>query len=341
MRPTRRSRWIYISLIALLLITTLLIAACSPTGTGTDAPAAATPAAESHNHDDVDWKTIDAEHKKGIDMFPAETRGRGNQPLPYTLDGDVKVFELVARVIEWETEPGKIVQGWAFNDQIPGPIIRVTEGDRVRVHLTNELPESTAIHWHGQDVTNDQDGVPFITQPPIEPGTTYTYEFTAKPAGTHMYHSHHNAAVQVLRGMLGALIVDPLDPADDFASDHDFVMVLNDGPLGYTINGKGFPATEPLVVNKGDRVRVRFLNEGLQVHPMHLHGMPMTVMTKDGYPLPAPYKVDTLNIAPGERYDVLIQADNPGVWAFHCHVLTHAESSHGMHGMVTVLIVQE
>jgi FtsP/CotA-like multicopper oxidase with cupredoxin domain len=155
-----------------------------------------------------------------------------------------------------------------------------------------------------------------------------------------MYHSHHNAATQVGLGLLGAFIVDPKRPRPAHKADLDYVMVLNDGSHGYTLNGKGFPATEPIVCPQGQTVRLRFMNEGMMIHPMHLHGMHMTVIAKDGWDQPMPWKCDTLNIAPGERWDVLVRATNPGTWAFHCHILPHAESEHGMFGMVTALVVQ-
>ena len=135
------------------------------------------------------------------------------------------------------------------------------------------------------------DGVPFITQPPIKPGETFIYEFTARTAGSHMYHSHHNAAEQVTLGLLGAFIVEPKDPADEPAFDSDYLYILNDALGGFTINGKGFPATEPLIAKNGQRVRIRFMNEGLMIHPMHLHGMPTRSFAKDGYPLPQPFTV--------------------------------------------------
>jgi FtsP/CotA-like multicopper oxidase with cupredoxin domain len=302
---------------------------------GTPAPAvtAATNAAAAD--------AMDAMHEKGIKAFPAKTAGKGNQLLAPRLDNGVKVFELTPKKIQWETEPGKMVEAWAYNGQVPGPQIRVNEGDRVRVIVHNELAESTSVHFHGVELTNDQDGVPFITQPPIKSGTTFTYEFVVPNSGSHMYHSHHNSTKQVGLGLLGAFIVEPKAPMAIEKVSEDYVLILNDGMHGYTINGKGFPATEPVVAKLGQKIRIRFMNEGMMIHPMHLHGMHMTVITKDGWPLPAPFRCDTLNIAPGERWDVIVNCTNPGTWAFHCHILPHAESEHGMFGMVTALVVSK
>lgn len=284
---------------------------------------------------------MDAMHERGIKAFPAKTAGKGNQPLAPRMVNGVKVFELTARESQWEVAPGQMVNAMAYNGQVPGPQIRVREGDRVRIVLTNELNQSTAIHFHGVELPNDQDGVPFITQPPVKPGETYTYEFTAPAgnSGSHMYHSHHNAATQVGLGLLGAFIIEPTRPRKIERVDHDYVMILNDGAHGYTLNGKGFPATEPLTAKLGEKVRIRFMNEGMMIHPMHLHGMHMTVIDKDGWAQPRPWRCDTLNIAPGERWDVIVDCTNPGTWAFHCHILPHAESEHGMFGMVTALVV--
>ena len=283
---------------------------------------------------------MDAMHEKGVKAFPATTPGKGNQLLEPRMEKGVKVYDITAEEIQWEVEPGRKVKAWAYNGQVPGPQIRVREGDRVRVNLTNDLPESTAIHFHGLELPNDQDGVPFITQPPVKPGERYSYEFTVPNAGSHMYHSHHNAATQVGLGLLGAFVVEPRRARPVHKADVDYVMVLNDGSHGYTLNGKGFPATEPIVCRQGQIVRLRFMNEGMMIHPMHLHGMHMTVIAKDGWDQPTPWKCDTLNVAPGERWDVLVKATNPGTWAFHCHILPHTESQHGMFGMVTALVVQ-
>ena len=282
---------------------------------------------------------MDAMHEKGVKAFPAKTAGKGNAILQPRLVNGVKVFDITCSEIQWEVTPGQRMRAWAYNGQVPGPQIRVREGDRVRVIVKNRLPESTVVHFHGLEVPNNQDGVPFITQPPIKPGATYTYEFTVPNPGSHMYHSHHNAAKQVGLGLLGAFIVEPKDKSAEPQADVDYVMILNDTAHGYTLNGKGFPATEPISAKRGQTVRIRYMNEGMQIHPMHLHGMHMTVIAKDGWPVPQPWKCDTLNIAPGDRWDVLVKCNNPGVWAFHCHILPHAESEHGMFGMVTALIV--
>jgi manganese oxidase len=303
---------------------------------GTNAPhPAAAPATNVKQAADE----MDRMHEAGIKSFPAKTEGKGNQVLEPRVENGVKVYNLSCDKVQWETEPGKRVEAWAYNGVVPGPQIRVKEGDRVRVVVKNNLDESTAVHFHGLELPNNQDGVPFITQPPIKPGQTYTYEFTVPNAGSHMYHSHHNAAKQVGMGLLGAFIVEPKRKRAIENVDVDYTMILNDGFHGYTLNGKGFPATEPIVAKMGQKVRIRFMNEGMMIHPMHLHGMHMTVIDKDGWPQPAPWKCDTLNIAPGERWDVIVNCNNPGVWAFHCHILPHAESQHGMFGMVTALIV--
>ena len=286
-------------------------------------------------------EAMDKMHEAGVKAFPAKTVGKGGQLLAYRLEKGVKVFELTARKIQWETAPGQMVEAWAYNDQVPGPQIRVREGDHVQVVLHNKLDQSTAIHFHGLELPNAVDGVPYITQPPVKPGETHTYDFTLAEGnhGSHMYHSHHNSAQQVGLGMLGAFIVEPRNPSAIERADVDYTLILNDGAHGYTFNGKSFPATEAISVKRGQKLRIRFMNEGMMIHPMHLHGMHMTVITKDGWPLPAPWRCDTLNVAPGERWDVIVNCKNPGVWAFHCHILPHAESEHGMFGMVTAVVV--
>ena len=300
----------------------------------------------AHQSTDDTWQAIDEKHKAVVDKFLENisspiTEGKGGLPLEFTMDGDVKVFELTCEELEWETTPGNREKARGYNGMLPGPVIRATEGDKVRINVTNNLKESTSVHWHGLKLPNSMDGVAFVTQPAIAPGEKFTYEFTLRNAGTHMYHSHHHSMEQLNRGLLGAFIVDPKDPASYPKYDREYILVLNDTLLGFTINGKGFPATEALTAKKGERVLLRWMNEGNMNHPMHLHGMPMEVFARDGYPINPPYLCDTVDVAPGNRYDCIVQADEPGVWAFHCHVITHADGPDGMFGLVTVLKVDE
>ncbi len=290
--------------------------------------------------------SMTAEQMRDVDaavtaQFPAETEGLGNQVLePETLPDGTKQWELTASVIQWETEPGKVQEAYAYNGMVPGPQLRAELGDKIRIILHNELPEPTTIHSHGLIVPPNMDGVPVISQPAVMPGETFTYEYTIRNAGSHMYHSHFMAEHQVPMGLLGAFVVtDPT--AGDPAVDQDVAMILNDGPLGFTINGKGFPATAPIVAAKDQLIRIRYMNEGLQVHPMHLHGIAQQVVAKDGFTLAEPYWADTVLVAPGERVDVLVTASEVGTWAYHCHILTHAEGPNGMFGMVTALVVTE
>jgi FtsP/CotA-like multicopper oxidase with cupredoxin domain len=244
------------------------------------------------------------------------------------------------------------VQAWAYNGQVPGPRINLEVGDKVEVQLTNDLPLGTDIHWHGVDVPNGQDGVAPITQNLVAPGETYTYSFTTTEPAIAMYHAHTHGEQAVPNGLFGTLYIgDVAAPAGrtvsgipipaDLTIAQDIPMVLNDaGVIGLTLNGKSFPATDPIVANNGDWVKVTYFNEGLQAHPMHLHGFEQIVYAKDGEPLDSPYAADTILVAPGERYTVLFHADQVGTWVYHCHILNHVESETGMFGMVTAVVVQ-
>ncbi len=305
-------------------------------------------------HEEPDYQAMSDAMTASILAYPAATAGRGNQLLEPRIAADgAKEFDLTASIIDWEVAPGKIVQAWAYNGQVPGPMLRLDEGDRVRVHVTNELPMGTDVHFHGVGLPNGMDGVAPLTQPLIEPGETYTYEFTAENTAVAMYHAHHHAQMQVPNGLFGVFFVGDVElplgrevsgtaiPADlELAGE--IPMVLNDaGVIGYSLNGKSFPATDPYVFQVGDWYLVHYFNEGLQIHPMHQHQFFGLVVAKDGVPLESPYWADTLNVAPGERYSVLFRATDPGAWVWHCHILTHVESEEGMFGMVTAVIAQE
>jgi FtsP/CotA-like multicopper oxidase with cupredoxin domain len=277
-------------------------------------------------------------HKDSMTAFPAKTEGLGGQILEPTMDHGVKVFHLMAMMARWEVAPGQFVTAFAYNEQVPGPQIRVHRGDRIRVVLVNHLPEPTTIHWHGVTVPNEDDGVPYVTQDPVMPDQTFTYEFTVKdPPGTYLYHSHFNSTEQVGSGLYGAFVVEPKGRP---AWAHEYTEILNDGTLGYTINGKGWPATAPMTARVGDTILIRLANVGQMLHPIHLHGYHFTVVAQDGAALRQPYSADTVVVAPGETYELLVKTDQPGVWAMHCHILSHVEGPQGMFGMATALVVQ-
>ncbi len=290
---------------------------------------------------------------ESVMAFPAETAGLGNQAIePDLLPDGTKRFELAAAIIDWEVRPGEVVQAWAYNGMVPGPRINLDVGDKVQVEITNELPIGTDIHWHGIDVPNDQDGVSPITQDLVASGQTYTYNFTVTEPAIGMYHAHAHAHEAVPNGLFGTMYVgDVAVPAGqtvsgiDIPADveiaQDLPMVLNDaGVIGLSLDGKSFPATAPIVADVGDWIRLTYFNEGLQVHPMHLHGFDQIVVAKDGHPLDHPYAADTVLVAPGERYTVLFNPTIAGTWVWHCHILNHVESADGMFGMVTALVVK-
>ena len=261
-------------------------------------------------------------------------------PVKPTIENGVKVFRMTIDTIDQKIDEMRPpIAALGYNKQWPGPTIRVNLGDKVRAEFTNNLPETTGVHFHGVEFQDFfQDGIPFVTQKPIIPGGVGVYEFTADRPGSLMYHSHHNATDQVGRGLLGAFVVD--DPASKTTYDREYVWISNDALGGFTINGHGFPATVPVLAASGEKVLIRFMNEGVMMHPWHSHGYRMRVIARDGYPLgSAAFDCDTLGVNPGERYDAVITADRPGVWAFHCHILPHVEGTSGMFGMVNTFIV--
>jgi FtsP/CotA-like multicopper oxidase with cupredoxin domain len=283
------------------------------------------------------------------DGIARATETKGGQRLAYQTVNGVKVFRITASPVKWQilpafkSLPDIWATTWSYNGQIPGPMIRVTQGDRIRVLFKNELPDATSIHWHGLRLPNNMDGVaePAITQQPVKPGETFTYEFTVKDAGTFFYHSHVETDRQISAGLSGPFIVDP--KRHTRRVDLDYTVMLQEWrvnpktgktwpampamsePNFFTINGKAFPATETLEVKKGQRVRIRFIAAGQFAHPMHLHGFPFKIVATDGHAVPrqAQLTKDTVNVAPGERYDIEFVAEEEGTWIFHCHILHH------------------
>jgi len=297
--------------------------------------------------------------------YTAPASARGDQPLrPQLVDG-VKVFRLEASVIRWHILSNRVVYAYAFNHQVPGPRIELTEGDRVRIVVTNHLPEPTTVHWHGLVVPNAMDGPAEITQAPIQPGDSYTYEFTVQQAGTFMYHTHDHADRQQALGLYGALIVKPKNPALDRRLNYQYDVVIElqewlvrDGltypamlmegglPNFFTINGKAYPDTQPIRMRVGERVRIRFIGTNNNfVHPMHIHGGPFEIVATDGNPVTAGARLlkDTVDVGPGERYDVIWTARKPGKWLLHCHIPHHTTNDNveekGGGGLTTVIEV--
>ncbi len=281
----------------------------------------------------------------------AEPQARGDVPLEPKMEGGVKVFELETGVVRWNILPEVSVEGYAFNGQVPGPRLRVTEGDRIRIKVTNRLAESTTVHWHGLIVPNNMDGPAMITQAPIPPGGSYTYEFTTEQAGTFFYHTHDHADRQQALGLYGALIIDPKDPSKEPAADKEYVIQLQEWlkregltypamlmegamPNYFTINGKAYPETETIRMRVGETIKLRFIGTNNNfVHPMHVHGGPFTVVARDGYVLAeaARFEADTVNVGPGQRYDVIWKARMPGKWLVHCHIPHHNTNNNVEH----------
>jgi FtsP/CotA-like multicopper oxidase with cupredoxin domain len=288
----------------------------------------------------------------------------------------LRTIHLEAREVAWELAPGKTVKAMAYNGRIPGPEIRVREGERVRVHLKNSLAEPTTIHWHGVDVPNPMDGVPGITQKPVAPGETFVYEFEARPAGTRWYHTHVDEHRQLDLGLAATLIIDPAGVNEPMAYDREVTLVLDDwvtgtgpavpptpegvaggggmgrmmggrgmggmmrGMMGggntppydtMTINGKAYPATEPLHLRKGERVRLRLVNASNEhTHVVRLAGHRLHVTHTDGNPLRLPVEVDAIPLAPSERCDAVVVAQRPGAWFLQCLQPGHVDAGERM-----------
>jgi len=273
--------------------------------------------------------------------------------LPWRMKDNVKEFHLVAEPVVREIAPGMKANLWGYNGQSPGPTIEVVEGDRVRIFVTNKLPEHTSIHWHGQILPCGMDGVTGLTQPGIAPGKTFVYEFVAKYAGTFMYHPHADEMVQMAMGMMGFWITHPKNPAQH-AVDRDFVFLLNAYDIApgaytpkvntmldfnlWTFNSRASPGIDPMVAALGDRVRIRAGNLTMTNHPLHLHGHRFEVTGTDGgwVPPAARFPEVTTDIAVGQMRAIEFVADNPGDWAFHCHKSHHTMNAMG-HDVPTMI----
>ena len=266
--------------------------------------------------------------------------------LPWRMNGDWKEFHLVAEPVVREFAPGMKANLWGYNGQAPGPTIEAVEGDKVRIFVTNKLPEHTTVHWHGMLLPNGMDGVGGVTQPHIKPGQTFVYEFELKKSGTFMYHPHSDEMVQMAMGMMGMFVVHPRDPKFRLV-DRDFVFIMSAYLIDpgtylpkvaemtdfnmWTWNSRVFPGIDALPVRLGDRVRVRMGNLTMTNHPIHIHGHDMRVTCTDGgwVPETAQWPETTIDVPAGSirAFDML--ADSPGDWAFHCHKTHHAMNAMG------------
>ncbi len=272
----------------------------------------------------------------------------------------VREFTLTASEFDWEIMPGTTVRAWGYNGQVSGPEIRVNEGDTVRITLQNRLPVGTSVHWHGIDNTPEMDGPAGLNQAPVEPGEDFVYEFTADPAGSRMYHSHTDVATQIALGLYGPLIVEPKKQAQKYDREYTYMLsewdlemtpdvatgkaprgardqTLDGGALGtdlFLMNGSAFGNISPVALAEGGRVLIRVMNMGSLAHPIHTHGHSFKIVATDGNPVPeaAQPTKDTVLIGPGERYDLELIGDNPGVWMFHCHIESHA--ANGMMSLI-------
>ncbi len=285
-------------------------------------------------------------------LFP--TSGPDYQPvvtlngwtLPWRMNGDWKEFHLVAEPVQREFAPGMVANLWGYNGQSPGPTIEAVEGDKVRIFVTNKLPEHTTVHWHGMILPNGMDGVGGLTQPHIKPGKTFVYEFVLKRAGTFMYHPHSDEMVQVAMGMMGSFVVHPRD-RKVMPVDRDFVFLVSAFAIDpgsylpkvsemtdfnmWTWNSRVFPGIDTMPVRFGDRVRVRMGNLTMTNHPLHLHGHTFSVTgTEAGWiPESARWPEVTVDLPVGGMRAIEFVADAPGDWAFHCHKSHHTMNAMG------------
>jgi len=278
-----------------------------------------------------------AARHKGRVSHPVLVESPDLPQLPWRMDGDVKEFHLIAEPVQQQLVPGKMANLWGFNGSAPGPTIQVYQGDRVRIVVDNHLPEPFSMHWHGFEIPHNMDGAPGTSQDPIKPGGRFIYEFTLHQEGTYFYHSH--MAMQEMMGMLGAFIMHPKQ-AYDPPVDRDFVILMQEYAIlpsnptpnsmnmefnWLTFNGKAGPATTPLIMRLGDRVRIRMINLGMDHHPIHLHGHTFVVTGSEGGRQPkttwAPGNTVLVGVA--QARDVEFVANNPGDWMLHCHLPHH------------------
>ncbi len=290
-------------------------------------------------------RDMSAIHPRQV-AYRAGKDARGDTVLEARIENGVKVFDIEASVIRWTILDGVEVDAYAFNRLVPGPRLQLVEGDRVRINFRNALPESTTVHWHGLIVPNEMDGPAEITQKPVPPGGSYRYEYTVQQSGTFFYHTHDHADRQQAFGLYGALLIEPRGSTEPRA-DLEYTIQLQEWlkrrwltypamlmegalPNFFTINGKAYPSTDVIRMKVGQTVKLRFIGTNNNfIHPMHVHGGPFEVVALDGVTLPptARYLADTVNVGPGQRWDVIWKARRIGIWLVHCHIPHHTTNN--------------
>lgn len=294
----------------------------------------------------------------------APDRMGGTEDKGVVAQDGVREFKLTAAPIAWPITGDVAVAAYAYNGQVPGPLLRVTAGENIRVILTNNLKEPTTIHWHGVDVPFEMDGVPGASQAPIQPGQSFTYSFTVpETPGTFWYHSHVAADRQQALGLYGAFVIMPkTQETPAWSAEHTILLsewTVKEGgnvpsmpmegmfPNYFTLNGKAWPATEKFTAKVGEPILFRLVGAGAFSHPVHLHGAPFKIIAMDGHPLSLAQQVvkDTVMVNPGERYDILWTPTRPGTWLLHCHIAHHTMNDgaevEGMGGMAIAIDVAQ
>lgn len=300
----------------------------------------------SEAHSSIDRGITDWQSRAPAPGLRAVNTPNGTS-LPWKLVDGVKVFHLVPEVVDHEFLPGVTARCWGYNGRVHGPTIEAVEGDRVRIYVTNRLPAATTVHWHGILLPNGMDGVGGLNQPPIQPGETFRYEFQLRQHGTFMYHSHHDEMTQMALGQMGMFVVHTRRPSGP-RPDRDYAILLSEWKIEpgtyrpdpnemsdfnlLTMNGRAFPGTQPLVAQKGERVRIRLGNLSAQDHhPIHLHGYAFETVATDGGDIPpgARWPETTVLVPVGSTRTIEFIADAPGDWVFHCHMTHHLMNQMG------------
>lgn len=354
--PIRLSRRAFVGQSALVVAGTAALATVPRVANAEDLAVSSSPSLFSSNlQRSVPLEVIEsgtlAPGQPGRDYTPVITPN--SVALPWRIVDGAKVFHLIAGPIRHEFAPGLLAECWGYNGRTSGPTIEAVEGDRVRIYVTNRLPEPTTVHWHGIIAPNGMDGVPGLTQPPIAPGQTFKYEFTLRQHGTFMYHPHLDEMTQQAMGLMGMFIIHPRRREGRIA-DRDFALMTSEWRIDagtrrpdpnemvefnmFTFNSKAFPATEPLVVKQGDLVRVRFGNlSATDHHPIHIHGHAWRLVATDGGPIAeaGQWPETTILVPVGTTRTMEFIADNPGDWAMHCHMTHHVMNQMGHPGVNT------